>query len=114
LVLVVLITFFQRNTQINILAGLDDIQAVLDDHFFKTLSIRGSAFVKPIESEVKEWFDIVNRMIMTLEEWAKVQNQWLYLMPIFSAENIVAQMPNEGVLFDVIQLNYMFSSCRHG
>lgn len=84
------------------MTGFDDIQAVLDDHFIKTISIRGSAFVKPIENEVKEWFDMVNRMIMTLEEWSRVQTQWLYLMPIFSAEEIVAQMPEEGVLFNVV------------
>lgn len=80
---------------------MDDIHVVLDDHFIKTISIRGSAFVKPIENEVKEWFDTVNRMTMTLEEWAKVQIQWLYLMPIFNSKEIVAQMPEEGMLFNV-------------
>lgn len=74
---------------------------VLDDHFIKTISIRGSAFVKPIENEVKEWFNTVNCMIMTLEEWAKVQIQWLYLMSIFNSKEIVAQMPKEGILFNV-------------
>jgi len=84
------------------LSGLDSIQALLDDHFIKTISIRGSAFVKPIESEVKEWFDKVNRMNTTLEEWASVQMRWLYLMPIFNSKDIVAQMPEEGSLFNVI------------
>lgn len=74
---------------------------VLDDHLIKTISIRGSAFVKPIANEVKEWFATVNRMNMTLEEWAKVQIQWLYLMPIFSSRDIVSQMPQEGALFNV-------------
>lgn len=91
------------------MSGLDSIQALLDDHFIKTISIRGSAFVKPIESEVKEWFDKVNRMNMTLEEWASVQMRWLYLMPIFSSEDIVAQMPEEGSLFSVILLFLWFS-----
>lgn len=74
---------------------------VLDDHLIKTISIRGSAFVKPILSDVKEWFDTVNRMNMTLNEWAKVQIQWLYLLPIFSSKDIVSQMPEEGSLFNV-------------
>lgn len=91
---------FKRDTKINILSGLDDIQMVLDDHIIKTISIRGSAFVKPIVEEVKDWFVTVNRMNMTLEEWAKVQIQWLYLMPIFSSKDIVAQMPEEGALFN--------------
>lgn len=74
---------------------------VLDDHLIKTISLRGSAFVKPIKNEVDEWFLLINRMNMTLEEWAKVQIQWLYLMPIFSSKDILAQMPEEGALFNV-------------
>jgi len=52
---------------------------------------------------------MVNRMSMTLEEWARVQMWWLYLMPIFSSKDIVAQMPVEGSLFNVI-LNILLSS----
>lgn len=97
----IFVFLFLRCTGINTLARLDDVQQVLDDHFIKTVSLRGSAFVKPINSEVKEWFDMVNRMNMTLDEWERVQIQWLYLMPIFSCEDIVFQMPDEAVLFDV-------------
>ena len=92
---------FLRDVHLNILSGLDDIQTVLDDHLTKTILIRGSTFVKPIRNEVNEWFEMVNRMNMTLEEWAKVQIQWLYLLPIFSSKDIVAQMPEEGSLFNV-------------
>jgi len=96
------IILFSRDANLNILSGLDDIQTVLDDHLIKTISIRGSAFVKPIKNEVNEWFELVKRMNMTLEEWAKVQIQWLYLLPIFSSKDIIAQMPEEGSLFHVI------------
>lgn len=81
--------------------GLDDIQALIDDHFIKTISIRGSAFVKPIENEVKYWFNTLNRMNMTLEEWERVQIQWLYLMPIFNSKDIVSNMPEEAIQFNV-------------
>jgi len=83
---------------------LEDIHVVLDDHLIKTTSIRGSAFVKPIENEVTEWLDTLNRMTMALNEWARVQIRWLYLMPIFVSKDIVAQMPEEGILFNVSNL----------
>lgn len=93
--------FFGRDTGIDILSGLDSVQTVLDDHIVKTITIRGSAFAKPMANEVREWYATVIRMNVTLEEWAKVQVQWLYLMPIFSSKDIVAQMPEEGALFHV-------------
>lgn len=45
-----------KETNIQILSGLDDIQALLDDHLVKTMTMRGSAFVKPFEVEVKDWY----------------------------------------------------------
>jgi dynein heavy chain len=41
-------------------------------------------------------------MMKTVEEWGGVQARWLHLLPVFSSENIVSQMPVEGKLFRVI------------
>lgn len=88
-----------KDTGIHILTALDDIQVVLDDHILKALTMRGSIFAKPYEAEVKIFYEKLVRINKTLEEWGKVQSQWLYLLPIFSSKDIVAQMPEEGMLF---------------
>ncbi|KAK5645095.1 hypothetical protein RI129_006395 [Pyrocoelia pectoralis] len=88
-----------KDTGINILTALDDIQAILDEQIVKTLTMRGSVFVKPYATQVGGWYETITRVNSTLEEWAKVQAQWLYLLPIFSSKDIVSQMPEEGQMF---------------
>lgn len=44
-----------RDTSFPILASCDEIQALLDDHIVKTLTMKGSVYVKPFEAELIEW-----------------------------------------------------------
>lgn len=69
---IIFLTLKFKDSGVDILTALDDIQALLEEHIAKTQAMRGSAFAKPIETEVKVFYDLMLRIQKTIDEWTKV------------------------------------------
>nr|XP_043909238.1 dynein axonemal heavy chain 3-like [Solea senegalensis] len=95
-----------RDSNIKIVSAVDDIQMLLDDHIMKTQTMKGSPFIAPIEDECKQWDIKLVSMLNILESMLKCQATWLYLEPIFSSKDIIAQMPQEGRKFEIVDDYY--------
>ncbi|KAG1698535.1 Dynein heavy chain 7, axonemal [Nymphon striatum] len=117
-----------RDTDVCLLASVEHIQTLLDDHFMKLQTMKGSSFAHPIKDKLQASKDeilcisaVINYFLYfcfvafesklvlvqeTLDEWLMLQASWLYLEPIFFSEDIMLQMPAEGKLFKIVDRSW--------
>lgn len=96
-----------RDSDVKILATLDDVQALLDDHILKSQSMRGSPFIAALGKKATDWEEKLINMQDIMDVWVQVQSTWMYLEPIFSSEDIMRQMPVEGRNFKAVRLVFV-------
>ena len=84
-----------RDTGTGVLAGFDEINAVLDEQVTMTQAMQFSAFKGPFEERIERWNNKLFVVSEVLDNWAKVQRDWMYLQPIFESDDIIKQLPKE-------------------
>jgi dynein heavy chain, axonemal len=89
-----------------ILAGLDELQVVLDDSNVTITTIAASRHIGTLKARVDEWVRQLDLFGRTLEEWLNCQQSWIYLEAIFSAPDIQRQLPHEAKMFTVVDKNW--------
>ncbi|KAH8363782.1 hypothetical protein KR200_006735, partial [Drosophila serrata] len=89
-----------------ILAGTEELQAVLDDSNVNINTIAASKFVGPIKAKVDEWIFAMEQFAKTFESWMDCQGAWIYLEAIFASADIQRQLPQEAKMFFAVDKSF--------
>lgn len=94
-----------KNTDILIFAGVsfEDIQMMLDESVLRIQTIRSDPGVKFIEEHAAQWEELLVFLQEACEVWVKVQQAYVYLVPVFNSEDIRTHMAKAAAEFRKIQ-----------
>ena len=67
-----------------VVAGIEEIQAVLDESNVSITTIAASKHLGPLKFKIDDWISKLDLFGRTWEEWLICQNSWMYLEVCFS------------------------------
>jgi len=98
---------YKGSKDVYILGGkLEEIQVLLDDSQVNISTISGSRHCEPIRERVDNITFALNLFSKTLDQWLDCQRSWQYLESIFSAPDIVRQLPEEAKMFQQVDKSF--------
>ena len=103
---VMLEIFDYRETGTSILSGVDTYIALLDEQVTLTQAMTFSAFKGPFTERIDKWNEALQNTSEVIDEWVKVQRNWMYLQPIFESPDINKQLPTEGKRFTAVDKHW--------
>lgn len=83
------------------------MQALLEEHLIKIQTMRGSKYAQVQKPRIEILENKLNLLEKTFDCWLKVQSLWIYLEPIFSSEDIMKSLPDEGIKFRRVNDEFM-------
>lgn len=110
-------TFKETGTHIIMGASLEEIQALLDDHSMKTITMKGSVYAKTFQAELDRFEEWLSYCMELLEFAVKVQTGWMYLEPVMTSPDILKHLSVEGMKFRIVdeiwRLTMMYVTSRN-
>ena len=98
---------YRGSKDVYILGGkLEEIQVLLDDSQVNISTISGSRYCEPIKDRVENMTMALSLFSKTLEQWMDCQRSWQYLESIFSAPDIIRQLPEEAKMFQQVDKSF--------
>jgi dynein heavy chain len=93
-----------KNSETRIFAGasFEELQMLLDDNVLKTQTIKSDPAVMFMLDRATEWENRLVFLQEACELWVDVQQNFLYLLPVFNSEDIKGHMKEEAARFKKI------------
>ena len=92
-------TGYRESEKDFILGDVEPITTLIEDHQVNLQGMLGSPFIAPLQQEVEEWAGKLSFLADLLDEWLLCQRNWMYLEPIFAADDIRKAMQKEAGMF---------------